>query len=210
MRRLESGILLVATVIALDACAAGEKGAPAQDTATLPGAAGATVADTTQPTRLPEPRVAGIDTARGLLRGFYKVVVISSSQQLRDTLIEQRIRATTGWVHALSLDLGDSASAPELVVRADSLPAAPMVAYVDFVGEADGGWRDVYVAKDSALHGGLERLGDDDYGIAALGVKGSWAQVVYAYTSSGEARIGWIRLIPCKVEYTTEQQQLDE
>lgn len=196
---------LVAAAVACSSCAPAEKRPAGRDTA-----ADTTAADTTQATEIPESRLAALGADADYKGGFYKVKNISTSSLETDTIIQQRMRTDPGWVYPKVLVLEDTAAAPELVVRADSFATAPMVAYVDFVTSDQGGWESRYAVNDSTLYGELARLSDDEYGMTALGVKGSWARVIYGYTSTGERRVGWVKLVPGKIEYTTEQQELDE
>ena len=45
---------------------------------------------------------------------------------------------------------------------------------------------------------------------AAGALVSSWAQVIYGYTSSGDIRLGWVRMVPGKVMFADEQETLDE
>ena len=101
----------------------------------------------------------------------------------------------TGAVYALP---NPASTEPELMIRAQPVDNAPVVAYADFWiadnGGDDGSGGSVFAADESGLIGELERVSHDDYGLVADRVRGQWIRVIYGYTPAGQARAGWVRL----------------
>jgi hypothetical protein len=135
--------------------------------------------------------------------GFHEIGVIQISSMSADTIIRKSIVRGIGWVFPPSSQWPTDTTT-DLVVKADTVVTAPVIAYVDFYPMSDGGWGQTYAVTENGLHGELSRLTHEDYGlVAADSARGNWVRTVYGYTSDGTARYGWIRLAPGKVEFTT-------
>jgi hypothetical protein len=85
---------------------------------------------------------------------------------------------------------------PNLVVRAQPDPAAPVVARLEFHGQGAGGWIDTLRAAQPDLFGQLTRASHEEYGLASDSVRNGWARVVYGYARDGAEHRGWVELQP--------------
>src|SRR5262245_64157830 len=128
--------------------------------------------------------------AQDVRPGFYAVGTFSGSSMGDDAPIwDARIQGT-GAVYVTGSD-----PSLELVVRQKPSAAAPVVAYLGMVGDADGGLRRIHAANEPNLIGEMERVSHDEYGLVADMVQGGWARAVYGYTRTGQVRRGWVKLM---------------
>ena len=197
-------IIAASMCAVLAACTSGEKQPPSMDTTRH----GVLDDDETPPT-LPVVGT-GTDTAPPLQPGFHPIGFIDSASEPGDTSVRQRMIQPGGWVYAPQESWNSDPATPEIVVRADASPKAPMVAYVDYWNMKDGGFDTRYAVQDSTLQGEMNCVRSEVLGMPAVKTAGSWAQVIYGYTPTGEARLGWVKLVPDKVVFTNEQESLDE
>ena len=117
--------------------------------------------------------------------GFYAVGSFSGSSMGDDAAIwEARIQGI-GAVYVAGAN-----PARELVVRLRRSDAAPVVAYLGTVLQADGGLVSVYAGSEPNLTGEIERVSHEEYGLVADRVQGGWVRAVYGYTRSGQVRRG--------------------
>ena len=137
------------------------------------------------------------------LDGFHESETIQISGRDADTIIYRRKSQTKGigWVYVT----GPADNLPDGIeerILADTLPTAPMVAYLDFWPQCVGGWTVIEAARADSAHMYSDRLSEDYSGILATERHGPWVRVLYAWTPSGEPLFGWTRLVPGLVEFT--------
>ena len=141
--------------------------------------------------------------------GFYEIESFGGSSLSDDAAIYAGRIQGTGAVYAPP---NPASTEPELVIRAQPVDNAPVVAYVDFwisdSGGDDGRGGSVFAADESGLIGELERVSHDDYGLVADRVRGRWIRVIYGYTPAGHARAGWVRLMTGRVAYISYEEQI--
>jgi hypothetical protein len=141
--------------------------------------------------------------------GFYEIESFGGSSLSDDAAIYAGRIQGTGAVYAPP---NPASTEPELVIRAQPVDNAPVVAYVDFwisdSGGDDGRGGLVFAADESGLIGELERVSQDDYGLVADRVRGRWIRVIYGYTPAGQARAGWVRLVTGRVAYISYEEQI--
>ena len=144
---------------------------------------------------------AGI-AAQGVRPGFYSVGSFSGSSMGDDAAIwDARIQGT-GVVYVPGFN-----PTIELVVRQEPSPAAPVIAYVGVVQQADG-LHSIHAANEPALIGSLERVSHEEYGLVADRVQRGWARAVYGYTRTGQVRRGWVQLMLGHAEYKSYDEQI--
>ena len=144
---------------------------------------------------LPVIAAAAGTVAQGVRPGFYIVGSFSGSSMGDDAAIWKARIQGTGAVYVPGFN-----PALELVVRQEPSPAAPVIAYVGAVQQADG-LHSVHAANEPNLIGELEPVSHEEYGLVADLVQRGWARAVYGYTRTGQVRRGWVYLMPGRGEY---------
>ena len=143
--------------------------------------------------------------AQAVRPGFYIVGSFSGSSMGDDAAILNARIEGTGAIYVPGFN-----PAIELVVRQEPRPAAPVIAYVEVVPQADGGLHSIHAANEANLIGELERVSHEEYGLVADLVQRGWARAVYGYTRTGQVRKGWVYLMPGRAEYKSYDQQILE
>jgi hypothetical protein len=143
--------------------------------------------------------------AQGVRPGFYIVGSFSGSSMGDDAAIWKARIQGIGAVYVPGFN-----PARELVVRQEPSPAAPVIAYVGTVPQRGGGLHSVHAANEPNLIGELERVSHEEYGLVADRVQRGWARAVYGYTRTGQARKGWVHLMPGRAEYKAYDEQILE
>jgi hypothetical protein len=147
---------------------------------------------------------AGI-ASQGVRPGFYIVGPFSGSSMEDDAAIWKARIQGTGTVYVPGFN-----PALELVVRREPSPAAPVIAYVGAVQQANGGLHSIHAANEPNLMGELKRVSHEEYGLVADRVQRGWARAVYGYTRTAEVRRGWVHLMPGRAEYKSYDEQILE
>ena len=146
---------------------------------------------------------AGIPS-QGVRPGFYIVGSFSGSSMGDDAAIWKARIQGSGAVYVPGFN-----PEIELVLRQEPSPAAPVVAYIGAVQQADG-LHSIHAAHEPNLIGELERVSHEEYGLVADRVQRGWARAVYGYTRTGQARKGWVQLMPGRAEYKSYDRQILE
>ena len=120
--------------------------------------------------------------------------------QLRDSAAEAAERAEARALGIVYSMFADTLPA-ELAVLNDTSGEVRTVARVRFYQMASGGWADTIWANQPGLYGTLTRASHEEYGLQTLGVSGNWAQAIYAYNEAGDPQLGWVRLVPRRVQH---------
>ena len=154
---------------------------------------------------LPVIAAAAGTAAQGVRPGFYIVGSFSGSSMGDDAAIWKARIQGTGAVYVPGFN-----PALELVVRQEPSPAAPVVAYVGAVQQANGGLHSIHAANEPNLIGELKRVSHEEYGLVADRVQRGWARAVYGYTRTGQVRRGWVHLMPGHAEYKSYDEQILE
>ena len=153
---------------------------------------------------LPVIAAAAGTAAQGVRPGFYIVGSFSGSSMGDDAAIWKARIQGTGAVYVPGFN-----PARELVVRQEPSPAAPVIAYVGAVQQADGLHR-IHAANEPNLIGELKRVSHEEYGLVADRVQRGWARAVYGYTRTGQVRRGWVQLMTGSAEYKSYDEQILE
>lgn len=153
---------------------------------------------------LPVIAAAAGTAAQGVRPGFYIVGSFSGSSMGDDAAIWKARIQGTGAVYVPGFN-----PALELVVRQEPSPAAPVIAYVGAVQQADG-LHSIHAANEPNLIGELEPVSHEESGLVADLVQRGWARAVYGYTRTGQVRRGWVYLMPGRAEYKSYDEQILE
>jgi hypothetical protein len=139
--------------------------------------------------------------------GFYSIRSFGGSSLSDDAQIYANRAQGIGGVYAAA---DHSCTEPELVVRSEPRETAPIVAYVDFCGSELDESGSYLAADEPDLLGELARVSNEDYGLVVDRVRAGWVHVIYAYTSTGDTRAGWVQLVAGRVRYKSYDEQIRE